>query len=185
MLDGCWELYPKLGDLFSQCHAAGIPIVTCVYDLIPIDLPETCHPGVPELFRTWLDCALTHSEAFVCISETTARRLQRHIEDSRPNPRTRYKIGWWLLGADFELYQRSPTAAACFDRWTLCARCGHSRTKKEALFHSRLFQEPLGGRKLDQTGFRRPAGVEDGSIRRRVPGFAGIRFATHLVQWTI
>ncbi len=101
MLDGCWELYPKLGDFFSQCHAAGIPIVTCVYDLIPIDFPETCHPGVPELFKTWLDCALTHSDAFVCISETTARRLQRHIEDSRPNPRTRYKIGWWLLGADF------------------------------------------------------------------------------------
>ena len=105
MLDGSWELYPKLDNIFCQCHAAGIPIVTCVHDLIPIDLPETCHPGVPELFRIWLDCALTHSEAFVCNSETTARRLQRHIEDSRPNPRTHYKIGWWLLGADFRPFR--------------------------------------------------------------------------------
>ena len=182
MLDGSWALYPKLGDLFSQCHAGGIPIVTCVYDLIPIDLPETCNPGVPELFRKWLDCALIHSEAFVCISETTARRLQRHIEDSRPNPRAQYKIGWWQLGADFRSYGCAgdqPPAELIDGRYVLVV--GTLEPRKNHPFILDSFESLWDGRKLDQIGLRRPARVEDGSVRRKAPGIAGLWFATHLV----
>lgn len=48
-----------------------------VHDLIPLCLPETCAPGLPEAFRRWLEAALEQASAFLVASATVASDLRR------------------------------------------------------------------------------------------------------------
>lgn len=103
MLDSTWDIYPQLVPLFQNCHRAGIEVITCVYDLIPIDFPATCHQDMPGKFKRWLDEAIEQSDAFICISEATARRLQAYIQTRPAAGRNSLKIGWWPLGVDITM----------------------------------------------------------------------------------
>lgn len=101
MLDGSWDVYSEITPLFPRCREKGIEIITCVYDLIPVDFPETCKGDLSEVFTRWLHLAVCHSDAFVCISEATARRLEAYIKDHRNLLKRPVRIGWWPLGVDF------------------------------------------------------------------------------------
>lgn len=56
----------------------GLIYIPFIHDLIPVNLPETCAPGLPASFRTWLDDALEQSAAFLVSSKTVAIDLQRY-----------------------------------------------------------------------------------------------------------
>lgn len=100
MLDGSWDIYPNLSPLFQSCRRTGVEIVTCVFDLIPIDFPETCQARMPGIFKAWLDEAIRQTDAFVCISEDTARRLEAYVRADQDRAKKHLKIGWWHLGTN-------------------------------------------------------------------------------------
>lgn len=101
MLDGSWDIHRNIGPLLRRCNERNVEVITTVYDLIPIDHPETCKDDLPDEFLLWLHQAMEFSDAFVCISEATARRLAAYIESRRDLPCRATRIGWWPLGTDF------------------------------------------------------------------------------------
>lgn len=102
MLDSSWSSPERFDDLHARAHAAGGEVVWMVYDLIPIRFPETCDPGMPPAFRTWLTHAARTSDGFVCISEATRHDLEAFMDTVvdvgalRPWTRTAY------LGCDLD-----------------------------------------------------------------------------------
>lgn len=102
MLDGSWDIHREIAPLWGACHAVGIPVVTCVYDLIPIDYADSTKGDLPTEFRGWLESSARNSDAFVCISEATARRLETFLRNEFAGPRRAQRIGWWRLGSDLE-----------------------------------------------------------------------------------
>lgn len=86
---------PYLQSLQSQ----GVHIHFVVYDLLPINLPDSFPPGVAELHAAWLQHISSFDQA-LCISQTVAQELkdwlkQQHIiPDAAPS--------WFHLGADIQ-----------------------------------------------------------------------------------
>ena len=102
MLDSSWDVYPELPRLWSACAEASIPVINCVHDLIPIDFADQTSGDMPAVFRAWLNLCAEYGAAFACVSESTARRLERYLtREYRGNLRAK-KIGWWRLGSDLE-----------------------------------------------------------------------------------
>lgn len=99
LLDASWNHWSAISPVIQSARAVGIEVISCVYDLIPIDFPETCHEATREAYWKWISGAMESSDNFVCISRTVAERLSRHLGDS--GMRERKKIGWWPLGCDF------------------------------------------------------------------------------------
>jgi glycosyltransferase involved in cell wall biosynthesis len=99
LLDSSWHLVDVIGKLARAARQAGIEVVGCVYDLIPIDFPETCQVDTCAIYAQWMEKAVGWCDRFVCISEAVARRL---VEYLRAHPGSICRgIGWWPLGCDF------------------------------------------------------------------------------------
>ncbi|MEM7680316.1 MAG: glycosyltransferase family 1 protein, partial [Planctomycetota bacterium] len=84
LLDGHWR--PELWPAVRRFKQAGGVVVPGVHDLIALDHPETCDPLTAARFRAWLSRATQHADAFVCVSQATADRLRKHVEDQSPAP---------------------------------------------------------------------------------------------------
>ena len=117
LLDASWHVQDDIEPLVRACHQARIPVITCVYDLVPIDHPTTTKGNLSQIFRRWLDGSIAKSDAFVCISKTTAERLRKYIQQEYRGPRRASAIGWWHLGSDFAKTNHAPekylTALPC------------------------------------------------------------------------
>lgn len=107
MLDSSWDVHQELPRLWSACAEASIPVINCVHDLIPIDFPEQTSGDLPKVFRSWLDLGAEHGEAFVCVSKSTAQRLERYLTQEYRGRLRAKKIGWWRLGSDLEAAAKS------------------------------------------------------------------------------
>lgn len=57
----------------------GLRIGLLVYDLIPLVGPEWCRPGLPRVFRRWLEAALPECEQIFAISQATRRDIERYV----------------------------------------------------------------------------------------------------------
>lgn len=99
MLDSSWEFHQELLPVLLSARMRGARIISCLYDMLPLRQGAFCHPGVPPVFVSWLQAALTYSTSFVCISRTVADELYQTL-DAISFPRT-MDIGYWRLGADF------------------------------------------------------------------------------------
>lgn len=108
LLDASWRFVRVIGPLMTAARRAGIEVVGCVYDLIPVDHPETCLPQTREAYVGWLAAAVGWCDRFVCISESVARRLQEHLAGVPEKPCR--AVGWWPLGCDFVELSESPAA---------------------------------------------------------------------------
>ena len=87
-----------------QMQAQGVHIHFVVYDLLPILLPETFPPGVPELHAKWLRHIVSFDQA-LCISKTVSQELQHWLEQNSITVQT--APGWFHLGADIHSSQPS------------------------------------------------------------------------------
>jgi glycosyltransferase involved in cell wall biosynthesis len=100
MLDSSWEQYPAFSQVFDALRNAGGKIVTTVYDLIPLRMPNVCTPNLVAVFERWFGMAVEQSDMLVCISRSVADNARACI-DERGFPGSRVKaIGHWPLGAD-------------------------------------------------------------------------------------
>ncbi len=98
MLDSSWSYREAHLRFLRAARLRGAKVIFCLYDLVPLTLPATCHPGIPEEFSAWLRGALEIATGFVCISRAVADEFFAMLEVIRhPRP---LKIGYWQLGSD-------------------------------------------------------------------------------------
>ena len=102
MLDSSWARYSEFHPMFSRARAAHVPVMTVVYDLLPITLPPgNIVDGGKEWFEGWLRDAVASSDALICISRSVAEELRAYLQ-SNALDRHGLAIGFWHLGGDFD-----------------------------------------------------------------------------------
>ncbi len=98
LLDSSWETPVAFHSVLTRARLAGAEVYSVLYDLVPITNPGFCDPGMPGLFRRWLDHALAYSDGFICISKAVADELLRLLK-AIEFPRD-LKVGYWHLGGN-------------------------------------------------------------------------------------
>jgi glycosyltransferase involved in cell wall biosynthesis len=100
MLDSSWARYPEFFPWFDRARAAGATVMTAIYDLLPLQLPDGfIIDGGPAWFRNWVRTAVNASDALIAISRSVALDVQQFIETESGLSR-RPQVGYWHLGSD-------------------------------------------------------------------------------------
>jgi glycosyltransferase involved in cell wall biosynthesis len=100
MLDSSWARYGEFVPTFEKIRSLGGLVITAVYDLLPVKLPEYFVAGGSAWFEGWLQEAVRQSDALVCISRAVADEMHDYVS-ARPELRTQpLEIGYWHLGVD-------------------------------------------------------------------------------------
>ncbi len=108
LLDACWNHvadYPPIMDLMK---ARGGKTVVAVYDILPLVYPSLFRPIVVDLFKAWRENIVARADAAVAISQASALSLCENMPDAASRP----PIGWWPLGADFDIILDKPSSFA-------------------------------------------------------------------------
>lgn len=114
MLDSSWQRIDEFLPIYKLIQEVEGRICTVIYDLLPITLPpEYFVPGGPQWFKGWLEKAVQHSDALVCISKASAEEVHEFIKTHLSILRRPLDIGYWHLGCDFNVaapVEDTPTA---------------------------------------------------------------------------
>lgn len=102
MLDSSWWSPERFDDLHRRAREKGGSIVWFVYDLIPIRFPQTCDPGMPLVFRAWIDRAISAADGFICASEAIRLDLEAYMDETLSGNQMRPWTGSLHLGSDLE-----------------------------------------------------------------------------------
>lgn len=102
MLDSTWEWPERFDPFLDEVWSNAGEVVWMVYDLVPVRVPETCHPGMPPVFRHWLTHAVRRTDGFICISEATRSDLEAYIDEVLPIGARRPWSRSLHLGSDLE-----------------------------------------------------------------------------------
>ncbi len=118
MLDSSWAQWGEFADLHRRLRERGGLVVTAVYDLLPIRIPEFFVEGGAAWFEGWLKAAIASSDAMVCISRSTADDLAEYIRTLGALAPRDSRIGYWHLGADIGALAEAPEVdvGRAFDR---------------------------------------------------------------------
>ena len=102
MLDSSWQRYTEFYPVFEQARRVHVPVITAVYDLLPITLPPGCFAeGGGEWFERWFRNAIDSSDGLLCISRATANEVIAYVEKYCPQ-KSALKVGYWHLGSDLD-----------------------------------------------------------------------------------
>jgi glycosyltransferase involved in cell wall biosynthesis len=102
MLDSSWARYSEFQPVFDRARQAHVPVITTVYDLLPITLPpEYVVEGGREWFEGWFCEAVDSSDGLLCISKAVASDVVAYVEEHCPKKES-LKVGYWHLGANFD-----------------------------------------------------------------------------------
>jgi glycosyltransferase involved in cell wall biosynthesis len=100
MIDSSWEQYEGFRPIFEAVRQSGGMIVTVIYDLIPLRLPDTCSPGLVAVFNKWIALAFAQSDMLLCISRAVADDVWEYLAEHDVNVPRKLHIAFWPLGAD-------------------------------------------------------------------------------------
>lgn len=101
MVDSSWWLPRRFEAFHRKVRAEGGEIIWMVYDLVPILTPQFCDPGMPPLFREWLDYVSETADGCICISRATQIDYERYL-DAAPQHASRTWTKVVHLGSDLE-----------------------------------------------------------------------------------
>lgn len=102
MLDSSWERYSDFYSIFERARLVNVPVITAIYDLLPITLPSgNFVEGGREWFENWLLNAIQSSDGLLCISRATADDVVMYVEKYCPEKKG-LKVGYWHLGSDID-----------------------------------------------------------------------------------
>lgn len=114
LLDSTWEWPERFNPLVEAVWQKGGEVVRMVYDLVPILVPETCHPGMPPVFRHWMELACARTDGLICISEAVRQDLEAFMDDMAARNALPYRP--WTravhLGSDLESGREAEPGAA-------------------------------------------------------------------------
>lgn len=104
LLDASWDL--PLERLLAQAREKHVPVVTVVYDLIPLLYPEFHPPQLKAVFARWFEMVLAQSDMMIGISKTVrddvAQFIKRRESDADLPFSTRVRrLESFRLGSDF------------------------------------------------------------------------------------
>lgn len=99
LLDASWDYVEGARRLARKFRAAGVPVYALVHDTVPLDRPDFCLPQVVEKFSRWLGMVFSLCDGVICVSETTARQVQKHRVAMAPD-RGDLQIVPWLPGSE-------------------------------------------------------------------------------------
>jgi len=100
LLDSSYNLAPSFSRVLREAKRSGISIISVCHDILPVTNPEW-FPAVNHIpFRRWLVLAREYSNAFLCVSDTTACRLSAHWSAQGVSPTP--LVASWPLGHDLQ-----------------------------------------------------------------------------------
>lgn len=84
LLDSSWhaDFFP----VAERLKAQGIPIVSVIYDLIPLTHPQFCDEGLVRVFEQWFDWVCRTADGYMSISQTIIEQVRSEVQ--------------WRLGRD-------------------------------------------------------------------------------------
>jgi glycosyltransferase involved in cell wall biosynthesis len=100
LVDSSWDydIWPAALE-FKRCGG----IVVCViYDLIPLSYPQYCDKALVREFLNWINQAMRHADAFLCISRTTAESVNATVPLIAPERRIPPRISYFWLGSELD-----------------------------------------------------------------------------------
>jgi len=100
MIDSSWERYPDFAPVFESVRRLGGRIVTVVYDLIPLRMPQFCSAGLVAVFQRWFGLAVRHSDMLLCISGAVRDDVAAYLDEYGMQPPHPLRLDYWRLGAD-------------------------------------------------------------------------------------
>jgi glycosyltransferase involved in cell wall biosynthesis len=100
MIDSSWEQYPQFVPIFDAVRQFGGRIVTVVYDLIPLRMPQFCSAGLVAVFQHWFGLAVKHSDMLLCISRAVRDDVNACIDEHALERDHALRVDYWHLGAD-------------------------------------------------------------------------------------
>lgn len=100
MIDSSWERYPDFIPVFESVRRLGGRIVTVVYDLIPLRMPQFCSAGLVAVFQRWFGLAVRHSDMLLCISGAVRDDVAAYLDEYDMRPAHALRLEYWRLGAD-------------------------------------------------------------------------------------
>jgi glycosyltransferase involved in cell wall biosynthesis len=111
MLDASWSLVDEYLPIMQQISRMNGENIVALHDIIPLLYPTLAEQEEFIAFRRWFDSVVLASDAVVCISKSTSDAFMDYIarNDCDQNPNQR--IGWWKLGADFEIDAHAQVSA--------------------------------------------------------------------------
>jgi glycosyltransferase involved in cell wall biosynthesis len=101
-LDLSAHLFPKFTPVLEEMSACGVRLLFYVYDLIAINLPQYCDPGMPSLFRSWLDAITKYANGLICISAATADHVSGWMKGHNPKLLHHVDVAVVHIGADID-----------------------------------------------------------------------------------
>lgn len=101
LLDSGWGFVDEYPPLLNAAREAGVEIIGCLYDLIPLRYPAATALKNSAPFTPWFEQVLLNCDAIVCISQSVAQDLVAYLRETHLATPAHMRIGWWPLGADF------------------------------------------------------------------------------------
>lgn len=86
LLGAAWVVPDYINVIINLKRRYGMRFVPMFHDLIPIYARETCDQGTAEVFKDFLDQILRHVDLGLCVSENTARDLERYCAETGEAP---------------------------------------------------------------------------------------------------
>lgn len=108
-LDLVADKIPRCIKLLRELRDRGIRQYFVVYDVLPITRPDCFDPPMVSAFREWGDAIAEVADGIICISRSVADEFERWLQQSRPVRKRPLGIGYFHLGADFGVDERSPS----------------------------------------------------------------------------
>jgi len=78
LLGAAWVNQDYFARILELKRTYGFKFVMTVHDLIPIYASETCDQGTTKVFKKFLNQAYRYTDAFLSVSENTARDIQKY-----------------------------------------------------------------------------------------------------------
>lgn len=100
MLDSSYNLAPSFSRHLREAKEKGVYVVSICHDLLPVAHPEWFLAVNHIPFRRWIHLAVEYSNAFLCVSDTTAARLSEFVIERRRT--LDLQIASWPLGHDMD-----------------------------------------------------------------------------------
>lgn len=102
ILDALWHrediLRKKIFPLLKICQT---PVVTVIYDIIPISHSRFCSEAHVQSFSRFFKSAIAYSEKILCISKSVEKNVKDYLKSSQFNYRL-LDISSWPLGFEFD-----------------------------------------------------------------------------------
>ncbi|MBY6241001.1 glycosyltransferase family 1 protein [Methylosinus sp. Sm6] len=112
MLDASFRFVDEYPAIMRRVAESGGETILGVHDILPLLYPGAFTADCFLDFQRWFETLAPQSDAFVCVSRSTAQSLADYLAERDGEAGRPRRIGWWRLGADFAIDGTEPSRSA-------------------------------------------------------------------------